>query len=62
MGVYRAFDGHRLAPLVAFGSLRHPARLVDLAEHGDHAALTRLERSATMGDAGAQVALGYVLS
>ena len=49
-------------PLSAFASLRHPVRLADLAEHGDHAALIRLEQSARTGDAGAQVALGYVLS
>ncbi|MDA8191648.1 MAG: tetratricopeptide repeat protein [Gammaproteobacteria bacterium] len=48
--------------LPAFAALRYPVRLADLAEHGDHAALIRLERSARSGDAGAQVALGYVLS
>ena len=50
------------APLAAFASLHHPAQLAKLAEHGDHAALIRLEQSARSGDAGAQVALGYVLS
>ena len=49
-------------PLSAFASVRHPVRLADLAEHGDHAALIRLEQSARSGDAGAQLALGYVLS
>ncbi len=50
------------APLAAFASLHHPAQLAKLAEHGDHAALARLERSARSGDVKAQVALGDAFS
>ena len=51
------------ASLTACGTTTHyPARLAVRAEHGSHAALIRLERAARSGGAGAQVALGDVLS
>lgn len=49
------------ASLTACGTTaHHPARLAVLAQHGNHAALARLERGARSGDAKAQVALGDV--